>query len=77
MNFFGIELLSNHCRNHNKNVEMANREELSHYNLDFAMETSKKVKQKEIKTITDEAKHLVSYIYLLSGCKVTVFGRNP
>ena len=41
---------------------MANRQELSHYNLDFAMETSKKVTQKEIITITDEATFGKSYL---------------
>ena len=54
---------------------MANRQELSHYNLDFAMETSKKVKHKEMITITDEATHLVSQIYQVSGHKVSFLGR--
>ena len=39
---------------------MANRQELSHYILDFAMETSNKVKQKDILTATLGAKHTVS-----------------
>ena len=55
---------------------MANREELSHYILDFAMETSKKVKQKEIKSTTDEAKHLVSHSYEVISVKVLSLVRN-
>ena len=55
---------------------MANREELSQYILDFAMETSKKVKQKEIKSTTDEAKHLVSHSYEVISVKVLSLVRN-
>ena len=48
-NFDQAELGTLHAIDKRSLVRMANREELSHYILDFAMETTKKVKQKETK----------------------------
>ena len=44
---------------------MANHEELSHYNLDFVMVTSKKVNQKVVQIWENEAWYLVSDLDLL------------
>ena len=49
---------------------MANRQELSHFMLDFAMKTSKKVIHKDTSTATLEVKHLVSDYNLFSLTKV-------
>ena len=67
----GIELLSICCRNPPKSkqvVGMANREELSHYILDFAMETSIKWTKNVCKSVAKLAKYRVSDFYTFLGC---------
>ena len=49
---------------------MANRQELSHFILDFATKTSKKVIHKDTSTANLELKHLVSNYNLFSLPKV-------
>ena len=50
---------------------MANREELSHFILDFAIETSKKWKKNMYKSVTKQAKYWVSDLYAFLDCLAT------
>ena len=60
---------------HDKSTKWRFVKKLFHYILDFAMETSKKVKQKVMNDITDETKHLVSHSYEVKSLKLLSVAR--